>query len=131
MYIKINGECRPEELMNLFESVGWVHQDLEKLNEAFRYSWRWITVRDEDNRLIGFARILSEGIRHANICNMAISPENQKKGIGQELLISINNLLKKNNLLPSLVTTPGNQGFYKNFGFRTEDNGFTAMCIRK
>ena len=131
MKIVINGECEPQELKILFESVGWKNQDSEKLSEIFSCSWSWITVRDGDGTLIGFARILSDGIRHAYICNMAISPVYQKRGIGKELMHTIATLLKENFLLPALVATPGNRGFYENFGFQSESEGFSALCLRK
>jgi len=131
MKIEINGDCGAEELANLFKSVGWTKQEEKKLLEAFSYTWRWLTVRSTQGMLIGFARILSDGIRHAYICNMAIAPDNQRQGIGSKLMNSMLDLLKQNGLLPSLVATPGNQGFYTRFGFMNEDNGFAAMCIRK
>ncbi|SHN17840.1 hypothetical protein [Gracilibacillus kekensis] len=40
-------------------------------------------------------------------------------------------LLAENKLMPTLVATPGNVKFYEKFGFSTEMNGLTAMCIRE
>lgn len=130
MKIQLNGKCNSEELKNLFESVGWKNQDIIKIEKAFKYSWKWFTVR-ENGELIGFVRLLSDGIRHAYICNMAVAPKHQRKGVGQNLMKEVMKLLKESNLFPSLVATPGNSSFYKSYGFQTENNGFTAMCKRQ
>ena len=129
LIIQLNGECNPEELKNLFELVGWKNQDSNKLEEAFKYTWKWFTVRDNDD-LIGFVRLLSDGIRHVYICNMAVSPKHQSKGVGKSLMKEAMSLLEESNLLPSLVATPGNYDFYRRYGFKTESNDFTAMCKR-
>ena len=41
MIIELNGKCKAQELKELFESVGWRNQNLEKLEKAFAYSWSW------------------------------------------------------------------------------------------
>ena len=130
MKIRMNGKCSSKELKNLFESVGWKNQDIIKIEEAFKYSWKWFTARDNDE-LAGFVRLLSDGIRHAYICNMAVAPKHQGKGVGKTLMNEVMILLKESNLFPSLVATPGNHDFYKSYGFKTESNGFTAMCKRE
>lgn len=129
MKIELNGKCKAQELKELFESVGWRNHNLEKLEKAFVYSWSWFTVRDQ-NDLIGFVRILSDGIRHAYVCNMAIVPRFQNMGIGNQLMQEVMSLLDTNNLLPCLVASPGKTSFYKKYGFNSESNEFTAMCFR-
>lgn len=129
MKIELNGKCIAEELKILFESVGWRNQSLEKLNEAFDFSWSWFTIRDQNN-LVGFVRLLSDGIRHAYICNMVIAPSYQNSGLGDTLLTEVMSLLDSKGLFPCLVATPGNRTFYAKYGFQNESNGFTALCIR-
>ena len=61
---------------------------------------------------------------------MAVAQKHQGKGVGQNLMKEVMILLKESNLFPCLVATPGNRDFYKSYGFKTEGNGFTAMCKR-
>ena len=129
MKIELNGKCKAQELKELFESVGWRNQNIEKLEKAFVYSWSWFTIRDQID-LIGFVRILSDGIRHAYICNMAIAPRHQNTGIGRKLMQEVMSLLDTNGLLPCLVASPGKNSFYEKYNFNSKSNGFTAMCFR-
>lgn len=129
MKIELNGKCNAEELKILFESVGWRHRDLQKLDKAFGFSWSWFTIRDQ-NDLVGFVRLLSDGIRHAYICNMAIVPSHQHSGLGDKLMNEVMSLLESKGLFPCLVATPGNSSFYEKYGFQNESSGFTAMCFR-
>lgn len=119
------------ELNNLFKTHNWYVDPVDRLEKSIKNSWGWIAARNSDHTLIGFVQVISDGIRHAYILKMIVHPDFRKKGIGSRIMTELINLLNENDLVPTLVATPGNENFYKNFGFETQSNGFTAMCIRK
>ncbi len=73
---------------HLFESTGWnvdYRLSKEELESSLRNSFHFISVYDED-RLVGFGRIVSDGILHAMIYEMIVLPDYQNRGIGSEVL---------------------------------------------
>lgn len=53
--------------------------------KAVSNSWYYISVYD-DEKLIGFGRILCDGIMHALILDVIVHPERQNEGIGKEIM---------------------------------------------
>ena len=130
MKIEMNEEIDVNELNDLLETNKWRIQDTSKLEKALVLSWCWLTARNERSQLIGFVQVLSDGIRHAYILRLIVHPDYQRKGVGTELMNRLMELLKENNLLPTLVAAPGKDKFYEKFGFKQECKGMKAMCIR-
>ena len=131
MQINRNEKFDINELNELLATNNWRTDPVERLEKAVNCSWGWITARDEEGRMIGFVHALSDGIRHAYITRMIVHPEYRNKGIGTRIMNELMNMLREENLYPTLVATPGKAEFYRRFGFETESAGLTAMCIRK
>lgn len=123
-------QLKLQELNNLLETNKW-NMPQEKLEETIRLSWGWIGARNDENKLIGFVQVLSDGYRHAYIMRLIVDPAYRCKGVGSKIMEELMKVLRTNRLLPTLVSTPGNDLFYKKFGFEEESNGYKAMCIRK
>ena len=130
MTININENIDTNELNDLLETNRWRIPDTAKLEKALELSWCWLTARNEKSQLVGFVQVLSDGIRHAYILRLIVHPEYQKQGIGTKLMNTLMGILKENNILPTLVATPGNDRFYEKFGFKPEYKNMKAMCIR-
>jgi ribosomal protein S18 acetylase RimI-like enzyme len=126
-----NGKVNPTELNELFRTNNWQIEPLGKLETSLNTSWGWITARSLSDSLVGFVQVISDGIRHAYILKMIVDPDLRNRGIGSLIMIELMDLLRENELVPTLVATPGKDEFYRKFGFETESNGFKAMCIRK
>ena len=131
MEIRRNEKFEANELNNLLDTNNWRTEPVEKLERAINSSWGWVTVRNEEGKLIGFVHALSDCVRHAYITRMIVHPDYRNKGIGTIIMKELLNMLREENLYPTLVATPGKVDFYRQFGFETESNGLTAMCIRK
>ncbi|WP_100488405.1 GNAT family N-acetyltransferase [Sporolactobacillus pectinivorans] len=119
------------ELNELLATNNWDVHPIERLEEGIKASWGNVCVRNENRQLIGYARILSDGIRHAYICSVIVHPGFQKQGIGTAIMNESLDMLRENKLYPTLVASPGKKSYYEKLGFETESSGFTAMCIRK
>ena len=76
-----------DQLTILFNSVGWERRtaDRERLAQLVRGSLYVVSAWDGD-RLVGFARAISDGAANAYISTVAVLPAYQRRGIGRELL---------------------------------------------
>lgn len=108
------------QFYDLFLTTGWNEKyqlNKERLFEAVQSSWYMISAYD-GNKLIGFGRIISDGILHALIVDMIILPEYQGQGIGSILLKKLVDRCNANHIKDiQLFCAKGKTGFYKKFNF--------------
>ena len=76
-----------DQLTVLFNSIGWERRtaDRDRLAQLVRGSL-YVVSAWEGDRLVGFARAISDGAANAYISTVAVLPEYQKRGIGRELI---------------------------------------------
>lgn len=127
MRIERNEKIDLIELNELLSTIGWGIKDIDKLENSLKLSWGWITARDENNNLIGFVQILSDGIKHAYILRLLVHKEYQGQGIGTKIIENMLQWLKENKFNPVLITKPSEETFYNKFGFGRSNNGFISM----
>ena len=125
-----DGELTTIELNALLKTNNWEIFPDKKINKMLENSWCYLTARDQQKNLIGFVHTLSDDILHAYILRLIVHPDFRNYGIGTLLMQTLMDILKENNLKPTLVATLGNKKFYERFGFKTEIKGLTAMCVR-
>ncbi|MEH7360903.1 GNAT family N-acetyltransferase [Priestia aryabhattai] len=108
-------------MKEIYRSVGWTNHNEERIKKVFQSSNVVAIAYDEDN-IAGFGRALSDGVFNAAIYDVVIDKEYQNKGIGQQI---IENLLAQLNDISCihLVSTAGNEEFYKKAGFRKMKTG--------
>lgn len=73
---------------DLFQTTGWNDEynfTKEDLEIAIKNSRHSISIYDNDT-LIGFGRIIADGIHHAFMVDLMIHPDHQGKGFGTQLL---------------------------------------------
>jgi len=108
------------KFFSLFETTGWnddYNLSSGELISAISSSWHMIAAYKGDV-LIGFGRIISDGILHALIVDMIVAPELQSKGIGAAILKSLIEQCKKYNIRDiQLFCARGKAEFYKKNGF--------------
>lgn len=131
MTIIRNDVILPEELNELLSTNEWAVYPIEKLEQCINMSWGNVCVRNDDKRLIGYVRVLSDGIRHAYICSLIVHPQYRNNGIGTMIMDELLSMLREENLYPTLVSGPDKRRYYEKFGFEVESDGYTALCIRK
>ena len=76
------------EYVALFETTGWnVEYNLSaaELAKALQNS-QMAACAYEGERLVGFGRVLTDGVMHAMIYDLIVHPEWQGRGVGGELL---------------------------------------------
>lgn len=115
------------EYFNLFESTGWNEEYKLSCDELYStLSKSYFTISAYvNNKLIGFGRIISDGILHAMIYEMIVLPEYRGKGIGSEILKRLVQKCRIDNIRDiQLFCAVGKRSFYEKHGFvARSDNG--------
>ena len=128
-------ETLPEssEYYTLFQSTGWnddYKADKRELYKAISNSWYSLSAYGQNKKLIGFGRIVSDGILYAFICDMIIDPLNQKQGIGTIILEKLIQRCRKSNIrVLWLFAASDKSNFYKKFGFSKRPGNAPGMQL--
>jgi ribosomal protein S18 acetylase RimI-like enzyme len=122
-----------DAFFGLFVATGW--NNFYKLSGpellvALNNSWYTISAYD-GSELIGFARIVCDGIVHAMIYDLIVAPEYQNKGIGSLILNKVIDHCVKNDIRDiQLFCAEGMKEFYSKHGFFERPNDAPGMEIR-
>ncbi len=112
------------ELEDLYERAPLGKKNPDKLRVAFSNSlYRWF-IR-HNGRLVGAGRALADGCECSYICDVALLPEYQGKGLGKAIVSKLVNQSSQHKRI-ILYSVPGKENFYKSLGFRRMT---TAMAI--
>ncbi|MEN8145409.1 MAG: GNAT family N-acetyltransferase [Gemmatimonadota bacterium] len=122
-----------ESYLALFESTGWNEMyDLSasQLKQAVGKSWRAMSAYDGE-ALVGFGRLLSDGVLYAVMFDVIVLPARQREGIGGEIVryllwecveAGIRDVL--------LFSARGTAEFYRRFGFESRPGYAPGMLLR-
>ena len=110
-----------EEFNLLYESVGWGSYDKDITQRALDNTFYSVSVYEED-RIIGFGRIIGDTICFLYIQDIMVMPEYQGKQIGtmimNKLLEKVNSVRKENpSVRVYLGASKDKESFYEKFGF--------------
>lgn len=125
-----------DEYNYLYDEVGGGSYDYEVSEKALSNNIYSVSVYD-DNKIIGYGRIIGDGIVFLYIHDIMVHPAYQGKGIGKQimnkLLDKINEIRKVNpDLRVYLGASLGKEEFYKKCGFITrEEAGLGSGMILK
>ena len=122
-----------QEYFDLFETTNW-NQDYkltpEELILSIQNSSHCISAYIDD-KLIGFGRILSDGVAHAVIFDVIVIPKFRKKGIGSIIMKKLLEECKRNKIRDvQLFCASGKLRFYEKFGFIARSENNPGMEIR-
>lgn len=115
-----------QEFNYLTDSVGWGFRDNSVVETALKNTLYSLCVYD-DNKLIGYGRIIGDKTIFLYIQDIMVIPEYQNKHIGtrimENLLTQINEYKKINpNIRTYLGASKGKESFYEKFGFISRPN---------
>ena len=116
-----------DEFNTLSDAVGWGRTGEEIFKEAMKHTLFSLCVYD-DNKLIGYGRIIGDKTIFLHIHSVKVHPEYQGKKIGtkimQELLKKVDEYKKVNpDIRTYLGAVKDKEGFYEKFGFERRPNG--------
>ena len=115
-----------EEFNYLYNAVGWGSYDEKVSEKALANTMYSVSVYDDD-KIIGYGRIIGDGICFLYIHDVMVIPKYQNKKIGSQIM---NKLLEKVNQIKIenpyvrvyLGASKGKEKFYERFGFITRED---------
>ncbi|MGD9694393.1 MAG: GNAT family N-acetyltransferase [Thermoleophilia bacterium] len=104
-------------IIALYRAHGWTHaSDPGRLRTAIRSS-SYCVVATEEDRIVGFARAMSDEAFAVYIADILVTPDRQRQGIGRTLLESILDHYPMDTFHHQvLVAERGAEGFYRRLG---------------
>jgi aralkylamine N-acetyltransferase len=102
------------ELCSVFERAPLGTREPEKLRRAFERSYRVCFAHDA-GRLVGAARLLSDGEYYAAVYDVVVAPEYQRHGVGSAMLQRLMSDLDVGSFI--LVSATGKEAFYRQHGY--------------
>lgn len=114
-----------DEYLYLRKSVGWLSPPGSRIDVALRNSNFTISLRDR-GKLIGFGRIVGDGIFTFHIVDIIVLQEYQGLGLGTLIMDRVMKYIMSNKEPYSgitLLSAKGKEGFYKKFGFIQRPTG--------
>lgn len=123
-----------DQYFELFETTGWNSEyclTSDELDQSLSNSYYTISAY-EGSKLVGFGRIVSDGVIHAMIYEMIVDPDYQGEGIGSNILNKLVEKCLKNNIRDiQLFCANGKKEFYERHGFTPRDSNAPGMQYKK
>lgn len=115
-----------EEFNYLYDAVGWGSYDEKVSEKALANTIYSVSVYDDD-KIIGFGRLIGDGICFLYIHDVMVILEYQNRKIGSQImhkiLEKINQIKLENPYVRVyLGASKGKEKFYERFGFITREN---------
>ncbi len=123
-----------EQYYSLFENTGWNREyraTAEDLACAVANSQFVVAAYDGEN-LVGFGRVLTDGVLHAMIYELIVHPEYQGKGIGTQILQRLIQWCSEMHIRDiQLFCARGKRSFYEMNGFVARPEDAPGMQLRR
>jgi ribosomal protein S18 acetylase RimI-like enzyme len=121
------------EYWQLFQTTGWNQKynfSIQDLSNAIQHSWYSTSLYNSD-KLIGFGRVIADGVHHALIVDLIIHPDYQNKGFGSKLLDRLVSKCKDSKIKDiQLFAAKDKCAFYEKFGFEKRPVNAPGMQLR-
>ena len=120
----------------LYDSVGWGAYDKKITKKAMENTYYSVSIYD-DKKIIGYGRLIGDGICFMYIQDVMVIPEYQNRKIGtlimEKLISKINKMQERNSDMRTyFCASKGKEKFYEKFGFITRiDAGLGSGMILK
>ena len=110
-----------EEIVELYKSAGWWQESSEArdaIPPMIRGSFCFMVARSLEGRIVGMARVISDGYSDAYIQDVVVLPNYRGGGVGRELVRRLTQVCVARKISwVGLVAEPGTQGIYEDLGF--------------
>lgn len=109
-----------EQFEELFLTTGWNNSyqlSADDLMKAVENSWYCYSAYDA-NQLVGFGRVICDGVVHALIIDLIVHPDYQQLGLGKKILNQLVTKCKEHRVRDiQLFSAKNKAAFYKKCGF--------------
>ncbi len=110
-----------EEIVELYKSAGWWQESPEAravIPGMIRGSLCFMVARSLDGRIVGMARVISDGYSDAYIQDVVVLDSCRGQGIGRELVRQLTQFCVDRKIAwIGLVAEPGTQEIYEGLGY--------------
>ena len=131
MRLRLPAATAPSSISLVTKAIARIsrNRDELKLKNAFEKSHEIVFVY-EDERMIGFGRIISDGEYYAAVYDLIVHPEHQKKGLGSMML---KDLISRcpGMIFTNLTATLDHVDFYKKNGFVLQNSAMFLPAHEK
>lgn len=117
-----------EKVPELLGKVGMSFVSADKHRISFENSYAVVFVFEE-NKMVGFGRSISDGVRQSALYDIAIDPIYQGRGIGRRIINLLLNATPDCNFV--LYASPGKEDFYRKLGFKRMKTGMMLFADPK
>ena len=108
-----------KEVLRLLKMTYWANnRTIEQIEESLANSFCYGMFLAEEERLVGFARVISDLATTYYLCDVVIDLKYQHQGLGKALISHIVSLPQYRKLRGILLTKDAH-GLYEKFGFET------------
>jgi len=123
-----------DEFFDLFSTTGWneeeYHLSPDQLYQAINHSWYMVSVYDRSS-LVGYGRVISDGVLHALIVDMIVHPDYQGQGIGRTILAKLIQQCQTAGVKDvQLFCATGKSPFYEKCGFAARPANAPGMQLK-
>jgi GNAT superfamily N-acetyltransferase len=119
-----------DQFWELFQTTGWNEKYRlapDDLLRALQASWYMLSAYDGE-RLVGFGRLVSDGVLHATVDELIVLPEYQGQGIGGKILEMLVEKCREAGVHDiQLFSARGKREFYEKRGFRARPDDAPGM----
>ncbi|MFN3596274.1 MAG: GNAT family N-acetyltransferase [Rubricoccaceae bacterium] len=117
----------PARIATLFRRAPLLRQtdSPEQLQKAFEQSPLVLSLWDGE-RLMGLARVLTDGVQVSYLCDLAVEPDVQGSGAGKRLIDEVLRRCRGTELV--LRDSSLSTGFYRRLGFERVDNAWVRAA---
>jgi len=127
----INPPVSARAVSDLREAVGWERLETEQANELTGF-WATIGGFDEQETLIAWCALLSDGKYHGILLDVLVHPHWQKQGIGRALVRqAVTHCHEQHIRIIHVDFLPERSAFYERCGFRVGLGGIYEGLNRK
>ena len=126
--IEADAVLAPSEVNAAYAWVEWPRREPWRLDAIARTS-TWFAARNDEDGLVGVARLVDDGGLHASLWDLIVRPDRQRLGIGTLLARAALDRCADRRLV-ALVSTPAAVEFFASLGFAPESHGHVAMYLR-
>jgi GNAT superfamily N-acetyltransferase len=110
-----------EPIVELYRTGGWwkENMDASRLPELIKGSFLFAIAIDLiSERVVGMARVISDGVADAYIQDLVVLPAWRKKGVGKMIVSKLLECCRSRGISwIGLIAQPGTDSFYRSLGF--------------
>ncbi len=123
--------AKPEEaahIIGVYIAVGWGTQNdyvEEDLQQAMQKLSIWVATVNE--KIVGVIRVLSDNVLETHILDVAVKPDQQRKGIAHTLMVKVAEEYSHTAIYAK--STKAAEGLFAKVGLKARDDHMTVMAI--